>query len=935
MNFRLICVGFLLQLSLGSFAQKVNIQGFLSDTLSDPLISATVVLLNPQDSTMEYFAITSVSGKFNIQGVKPGKYIFQASYLGYESIFNPIDLTSSSEVLQMGNLMLKAEQKMLGEVTVEGERIPILIKKDTVEYNAGSFQVKPNAAVEDLLKKLPGVEVSKDGSIKAHGEAVKSIMIDGKEFFGNDPKIASQNLPADAIDKVQVFDKKSEMADFTGVDDGVTNKTINLKLKDGKKKGYFGNVTGGYGSDNRFEGKMNLNRFNKKSQLSILGRGNNINQQGFSFKDYLTFAGGLQNVMMEMEGDDREMVFDENSGPIPFDTGQPNYGFTTSGSGGANFNYDFSKKTEFSGSYFFSHANKREETESIRQNFLGNEVFLSNRTQDQTRKNNAHRLNMKLRSKIDSNQILTLRSNFTFSDGVFQQVLNNRVFNVDNDLQNSNWNNNNNENQSWNANAGLSYLLKFNKKGRSLATSLGVGYQDRKRTNGVTSINSFLLNEPNTSFVDSLNQIQNESGIQFDYSLQIAYTEPIGKKGYLQFRYNRRNYSNDLVKDFFDIQSETRNRNVFLSNAYQRGYTYDRPGLTFKMNRKKYIFSAGADLQYSKLKGEISNVETPIVKDFWAVLPRTNFDFDLSSRSSFGIKYRTSIKEPLLEQLQPIVNNIDPLNLYIGNTDLKPAYRHKISLNYDLFDRFNFRSLFASINSTFTKDKISNSRSIDSLFVQTTQPINVENEWDTQGFISFGTPLKFMRSKMNLTLNGNYNKGILFLNNVENQSDRWNTSVDFNIENRRKKVVDVLFGVNWSYNQTQYSINKSFNQAFNSINYYTDWSLSLKKNWTIGTSFDYTLYQGDGFENQRQIPIWNASVSKSIMKNRGTVELVARDLLNQGIGIDRRSGLNYIEDIKIKSLGRYLMLSFSFSLNKLGEQSPNGNIIEVGGRRRN
>ena len=173
------------------------------------------------------------------------------------------------------------------------------------------------------------------------------------------------------------------------------------------------------------------------------------------------------------------------------------------------------------------------------------------------------------------------------------------------------------------------------------------------------------------------------------------------------------------------------------------------------------------------------------------------------------------------------------------------------------------------------------------------------------------------------------------MNNVENQSDRWNTSVDFNIENRRKKVVDVLFGVNWSYNQTQYSINKSFNQAFNSINYYTDWSLSLKKNWTIGTSFDYTLYQGDGFENQRQIPIWNASVSKSIMKNRGTVELVARDLLNQGIGIDRRSSLNYIEDIKIKSLGRYLMLSFSFSLNKLGEQSPNGNIIEVGGRRRN
>lgn len=935
MNFRLICVGLLLQLSLVSFAQKVTIQGVLSDTLNEPLISATVVLLNPQDSTMEYFAITSVTGDFKIKGIKRGKYIFQASYLGYESIFNPIDLTSSSEVLQMGNLNLKAEQKMLGEVTVEGERIPILIKKDTVEYNASSFKVKPNAAVEELLKKLPGVEVSKDGSIKAHGEQVNSIMVDGKEFFGNDPKIASQNLPADAIDKVQVFDKKSEMADFTGVDDGVRNKTINLELKDGKKKGYFGNVTGGYGSDNRFEGKMNVNRFNKKSQLSILGRGNNINQQGFSFNDYLTFAGGLQNVMMEMGGDNGEIQIDGNNGPIPFDTGQPNYGFTTSGSGGANFNYDFSKKTEFTSSYFFSHANKREETESVRQNFLGDDIFLSNRTQDQTRKNNAHRLNMKLRSKIDSNQILTLRTNFTLNDGVFQQVLNNRVFNVNNELQNSNWNNNNNENQSWNANAGLSHLLKFKKPGRSLATSLGVGYQDRQRTNEVKSINSFLLDQPNTSFVDSLNQIQNETGNQFDYSFQIAYTEPIGKREYLQLRYNRRNYSNDLEKDFFDIQNETRNRNVLLSNAYQRGYTYDRPGLTFKMNRKKYIFSTGADVQYSKLEGEISNVDYPIVKDFWAVLPRTNFNYDFSNTSSFEINYRTSIKEPSLEQLQPVVDNTDPLNLYIGNTDLKPEYRHRISLRYNLFDQFNFRSLFASINSTFTKDKITNSRTIDSLFVQTTQPINIENEWDTRGFISFGTPLKFMRSKMNLTLNGNYNKGILFLNNVENQSDRWSTSVDFNIENRKKKIVDILFGVNWSYNQTQYSINKSFNQAFNSINYYTDWTLSLKKDWTIGTSFDYTFYQGDGFEDQRQIPIWNASVSKSIMRNRGTIELSARDLLNQGIGIDRRSTLNYIEDVSINSLGRYLMLTFSYSLSMLGDQTPGGIRIETGGRRRN
>lgn len=928
-------IGIFLHLAIAFYAQKVTIQGILADTLNEPLMSATVVLLNPQDSTMEYFAITSTTGKFKIKGIKRGEYIFQASYLGYESIFNPIDLTNANAVLQMGTLLLQPERKMLGEVTVEGERIPILIKKDTVEYNAGSFKVKPNAAVEDLLKRLPGVEVAKDGTIKAHGENVNSIMVDGKEFFGNDPTIASQNLPADAVDKVQVFDKKSEMADFTGVDDGVRNKTINLKLKDGKKKGYFGNVAAGYGTDDRFEGKINLNRFNKKSQLSILGRANNINQQGFSFNDYLTFAGGLQNVMMESGGDDGELRIDGSNGPIPFDTGQPNYGFTNSGSGGANFNFDFSKKTEFSGSYFFSHLKKREEVESVRQNFLDENIFPSERIQDQTTMNNSHRLNMKLKSKIDSNQILTLRTNFTLSDGAFQQVLKNRVYNVSNVLQNSNWSNNEYDNQNWNANAGLSYLLKFKKKGRSLATSIGAGFQDKQRMNGVESINSFLLDDPNLTFTDSLNQIQNEDGNQFDYSLRVSFTEPIGKREYLQFRYNRRNYSNELVKDFFDVQNETRNRNIILSNAYQRDYTYDRPGLTFKMNRKKYIFTTGADFQYSRLDGKISNIENPITKDFWAVLPSTNFNYDFSNSSSFEINYRTSIREPSLEQLQPVVDNSDPLNLYIGNTDLKPEYRHRFSLRYNLFDQFNFRSLFASVNSTFTKDKITNSRNIDSLFIQTTQPINVKNDWATRGYISFGTPLKFMRSKMNLSLNGNYNRGILFLNEVENLSNRWSTSVDFNIENRKKKVVDILLGINWSYNETHYSVDKSLNQNFYSINYYTDWTLSLKKDWTLGTSFDYTIYQGDGFENQQQVPIWNASVSKSIMKNRGAVELSARDLLNQGIGIDRRSTLNYIEDVKINSLGRYLMLTFSYSLTMLGDQKPGGIMIETGGRRRN
>jgi len=927
MRFRIMFVGIFLQLAVTTFAQKVTIQGVLTDSLQTPLISATVVLLNPQDSTMEYFAITSPAGNFKIKSIKPGEYIFQASYLGYENIFNPINLTEGKKSLNLGILVLRPHQKLLDEVTVSAERIPILIKKDTVEYNAASFKVKPNAAVEELLKKLPGVQVAKDGTIKAHGKEVNSIMVDGKEFFGNDPKIASQNLPADAVDKVQVFDKKSDIAAFTGVDDGVKDKTINLKLKDGKKKGYFGNIAGGYGSGNRFESKMNLNRFNKKSQLSLLGRMNNINEQGFSFNDYLTFSGGLQNLIMENGEEGGRMNFG-GDGMIPFDTGQPNYGFTNAGSGGLNFNYDFSKKTELSGSYFFNRVKKKEEVTSLRQNFFEENTFPSEIIEDRTTKNNNHRITTKIKSKLDSNQILTLRTNFTLSDGLFQNISNNNIFNSQKLLENTSWNNNGYDNLNWNLNTRLTYLLKFKKKGRSFTTNLGAGTKDNQRTNNLASINSFLINQPSLTFSDSIQQIQSQNQRQLDYSLSATYTDPISNKSYLQFRYSRQNYTNNLKREVFDIQSEEEQRNNLLSNSYYQKYFYDRGGVTYKLNRKKYIFSTGFEIQHSKLNGQITEVENPIIKNFWTILPSMNFNYDFANSNTLSLNYRTNLREPSLEQLQPIVNNLNPLSLYVGNPNLRPEYIHQLGVQYILFDQFNFRSLFASLNTIYTIDKITNARSIDALFIQTTQPVNVKNDWLTNGSISYDTPLKFMQSKMGIRLSGTYNRGFLFLNTIENRSNRLNTSIDLTIENRKKEMIDILFGVNWEYNQSKYSVNKNFDQKFNSFTYFSDWTLTLIKDWTIGTSFDYTIYQGNDFTNQRQVPMWNASISKPVLRNRGTIEVSARDLLNQGIGVNRQNTLNYIEDTKIKSLGRYVILTFSYSLTMLGEQSSNGIIIK-------
>ncbi len=902
-----------------ALAQKHTISGILMDTLGDPLINGTVVLLHPQDSVMEHFAISNATGVFEIKGVPDGTFIFQASYVGYRSSYKSISVAGENQ--NLGPVLLKSESLYLDGATVTAERIPIMIKKDTIEYNAGSFRTQPNDAVEDLLKQLPGVEVDKDGTIKAQGQAIRNITVDGKEFFGNDPKIASQNLPADAVDKVQVFDRKSEVAEFTGVDDGVQNKSINLKLKDDKKKGAFGNITAGYGTDDRYESKVNINRFNKKSQLSFLGRANSVNQQGFSFEDYISFSGGLQNLMGD-GGTSFELNIDESNGPIPFDFGQPNYGFTNTLSGGLNFNYDFSKNTELRSSYFFSDIKKEQERNSFRQNFLGNEIFPSEESEIQDSKNQNHRLNLSLKQEIDSTHVLRLRTNLNVNDRTFDRITSNKIFNVQNQLENSGQSDDRSTGSDLSVASTLSYMLRLKKKGRSMTAVLGLGAQYRDDSNFLKAINQFQISDSLMTFSDSLNQEQVRENDQLDYSFRATYTEPIGGGTFLQMSYDRRNFSNDNFRNVYDQVGSQRIFNEILSNQYLRDYYYDKIGLTVRKNTRKANFSAGLQWQTSALNGEIVSDERQINRPFKAWLPSMSWRYKFATTKNINLNYTTSFREPRMEQLQPFVDNSNPLNIYIGNPELKPEYTHRLALQLMWFDQFSFTNLFARINGSYTTDKITNSRTIDAQFRQTTQPVNVKDDLRLSGGFSFGTPLKFMKSKVNIDVDNSYSRSILFINASENEADRWSSSIDFSLENRKKEFIDILAGVELGFNKTKYSVNADFNQQFSSINYYGDLSLNFKKDWSFSTSLDYTFYKGETFGVQDPVPFFKASVSKYFLKGRrGQLKLAAVDILNQGIGIDRNSNLNYIEDNRIVSLGRYVMLSFTYSLSAFGNQS--------------
>ena len=371
-NILLICSMLLLSMQT-ALAQNSGVAGTLTDENQSPLPRATVMLINAGDSTMEKFTISDNEGKFTFNKLKAGEFLLQVSYVGYQNISRPISL-EAGKILDIGNVSMKQESELLENVTIEADRIPMQIKEDTVEYNAGAFDTRPGATVEDLLKKLPGVEVENDGTIKAQGETINKVLVDGKEFFGNDPQIATKNLPADAMDKVQVFDQLSEMSQFTGVDDGTREKTINLTLKEDKKNGLFGNAEGGYGENDRYNAKLNLNQFTKKQQLSVISSANNINQQNFSLDDYINLSGGLSN-LISGGGGSISLELDEGLGSA---LGLTNGGIRNNWTVGANFNKDISDKTELSFNYFFNDLQNVLNKSTERQNYNGDNVFLSN-----------------------------------------------------------------------------------------------------------------------------------------------------------------------------------------------------------------------------------------------------------------------------------------------------------------------------------------------------------------------------------------------------------------------------------------------------------------------------------------------------------------------------------------------------------------------------
>ncbi|RMG87953.1 MAG: TonB-dependent receptor, partial [Bacteroidetes bacterium] len=872
------------------FSQNISIVGMVTDSVGTPLSGATAVLMTPADSVMVAFAITRPSGHFRIPALKKGDYLLQITFIGYETWWQSVELAGGGD-LDLGTLVLPEWRTNLREVLVRAEHIPMSMNADTINYNAAAFKVEPGSSVEDLLKKLPGVEVDRDGNVKAQGKEVQNVLVEGKEFFGNDPKIATQNLPADAVEKVQVFDKKSDMTEFSGIDDGYREKTINLALKEGKKKGHFGTLEAGYGTDNRFKAKANLNRFNKKMQWSALGMWNNVNEQGFSVNDYMDFMGGLQN-MMSGGGGNIELSFNSGESGIPLGLGGE-AGLTTTAAGGVNMNYEWSKRTKLNASYFVNQMKNDRFQTSIRRNFADFGAFRSEETTDQNTSNLNHRLNLRFEHTIDSFQNIRLRFSGGLNNSDLSNFGNTQTFNANDETENLG-------SRTWSAAAQGArmdskaiYRRRFRKKGRVLVGNLAWSFRDNDHKAHLRSVNIFPLQNQ----TDSVFQRQIQTETQRNWSADLSHTEPLGGGKYLRFRYARSNYDNDLQKEFFDLPTPTKEiRNPDLSDEFTRGYRYDRSGLTFQWNKRKSKLSAGVNYQIARLRGASENAPAPIEKRFAYWLPGLRWNCDFSSTGSLGFQYETRVREPSINQLQPVVDNSDPLNLYIGNPDLRPEYIHRLNLNFNLYDPFSFTSLFAGIQSDYARNAILNQRTIDEDLRQTIRPVNVENDWTMNGYLGFGTPVRPLKIRVSLDGSLFFNRGILFVNDIENRVSRWNGRTTLRLENRKKDNFDIATGVSFEYNDTKYSENTTENQSWLNHSLFAELSAQAGKRWRFSQSFDYSVYADQGFGQSRSVPLWQASVTHYFLKDRkGRLILSGFDLLNRNLGVRQTSRFNYLE----------------------------------------
>lgn len=920
-------------------AQSYSIKGKLVDTTNAPLSFATVFLLNPSDSTMLTFSRANDDGAFEFKNVRKSDVVFQATYVGFLPLKKTISHQASKGDLDLGIVQMKPIDNELYEVVIRTARAPMAFKGDTVEYDASKFKVPPGSSVEDLLKRLPGFQVDSDGNIKAQGENITKVLVGGKRFFGNDPKAATKNLPSEAISKVQVFNDVSDQQKLTGVADGSREKTLNLELKDEYKKGAFGKFTAGAGTEDRLMGKGNYNKFDDKNQLSVVGFGNNINQTGLSGEDYEDFKGSQSynwgnNVDFGFSTGGGGVIFsDGDSGDglsIPTSWG-PGAGLSKNFAAGVNYNYD-TKKNKISSNYFYNNTSQTLEQSYLRDVLLNNTQYSTTGANYNKNKTGNHRGSIRFEKELDSLRSLIVYANGRIADRDQLSRSNQLFFNKTNEQFRSQDPFSSSVGNTYNLETSAVFRNKFKKNGRVFLISGNYTLNNNDNEGRQESnVREYPVTGESFPITSSLNLNQNVLGFTNTRVLKTSamYAEPIGKKLTWETFLNLRTTRYDIDRDVFALGDPGASRTFVdsLSRYFTNDINYSRLGTSLKLNHKGFFLMAGVAAQKIGISGDLYGDQggkfiESLNRKFPSVLPTFSLRYKINNSSFMGGNYSMSEDAPTLRNLQPYIDNANPMNLVYGNVNLGTSKSHNFGANFNTYNPVSFINVYTGVNYSLYRDRIVYKQTIDQFLIKYSTPENIKDGGNTfSGYAGMGFPIIKTKITGDLWANAGLNNSPLYINEILNDYRNTYTSVSLSFNVTPVKWLSWFFGGSYYASTAKYSEFSGQNQKTKSTGLNSDLNVQLPHKIFFGSQVNYSYQENKRLNFSLHRPLIGFNVYKIFGKSdRNEIRLSAYDILNKNVGISQNINQNEIGSTVTQTLSRYIMLTYSYNLRGMKNQ---------------
>lgn len=950
--FRRIC---LLWLVIFTFSKAQSQQTFtLSGTVTDgqnrvPLGRATVRLASVTDSLSRRSLLSDSSGNFSFQGLLPDSFRLSVSYTGFNAASRGIRIDTSDLTLNIA--LAPSSTSELATVVIVSTPAPVTQKGDTLQVNASQFKVNPDASSEDLIRKVPGVTIE-NGQVKAQGENVQRVTIDGRELFGDDATAALRNLPAEVVDKIQIFDRLSDQAQFTGFDDGSASKSINIVTKANMRNGQFGRVFAGYGTDDRYQAGGNATILKDNRRLSLVGNFNNINQQNFSQQDLLGVTSNNQRGGNNRGGGGNRGGNNRGGGgPQGGNQGGGNWGGGNNGNflvgqqnginrtsaAGINFSDIWGKNLTVTGSYLFN--NTKNTTYE-----LGNARYFTGRVGDissdldttqSASSNTNHRVNMRLEWRIDSNNQLIITPNVSFQDNNSDRALGRISYFFPEGSSASAFNRNVSSNVRSGNNLGNNILYRhsFPKRGRTISVNLNTAYNKRSSD---SYVETFTRYTDSTGLVDDTasNRFADQFNNGLNLSTNIVYTEPLGQNSQLQLNYNPSYSKSESDQQTYALDPTSNKYSVFLqnfSNVFENRTTAHNAGLSYRYGNRDRQISFGANYQRTNLASErILPFRTTVDKSFNNILPNAMIRYNLSANSNIRLMYRTNVNQPSVTQLQDVLDPTNAPSYTLGNPNLNQQYTHIMSGRYT-FTNTNKGLLFVGnvfyqaaadfIANAFysgSRDTVINGQFIERGY-RLNRPVNLDGYKSLRSFITFAVPLKFIKSNFNL------NGGVTFtdipgmINSRLNETKNTVYTIGSVIASNVSQYVDFTVSYTANFSDVKNMLQPSTNDKYFQHTAGLQLNLLSKNGWIFQNDLNNQYFSGLNQSQNQDFWLWNINVGRKFLKdNKGELRLGVFDLLGQNQSIVRNVTGEYIEETVSQVLQRYFMLTFTYNLRNFG-----------------